>query len=81
MTTPKQFTRRLQLYDGEYTNYFSGSGFEDDLKRGRLIQRFDLGEHSCVLLFEEHEQPFDIDEFLGPNPNAAVGYKPTYTKP
>jgi hypothetical protein len=50
---PKQFAVRLAPYNGEYHNFFSCGSFEKLLKRARLIQRFDLGKDTCMLLFEE----------------------------
>lgn len=50
---PKQFTIKLHSIDGQYMNYFAYGGLERQLKTARLIQRFDLGEYSCTLVFEE----------------------------
>jgi hypothetical protein len=50
---PKQFVVKLAPHDGQYHNFFAHGSFEQLLKRARLIERFNLGQDHCVLLFEE----------------------------
>lgn len=50
---PKQFVVKLAPHDGQYHNFFAHGSFERLLKRARLIERFNLGQDHCVLLFEE----------------------------
>lgn len=50
---PKQFVVKLAPNDGQYHNFFAYGSFERLLKRARLIERFNLGQDHCVLLFEE----------------------------
>lgn len=49
---PRQFVIKLEPYDGQYSNFFRYE-FERVLETARLLERFQLGEESCVLLFEE----------------------------
>lgn len=53
---PKQFTVKLDSADGRYHNFMWYGGLDEVLERARLIQRFDFGPQSCVLVFEEHEK-------------------------
>lgn len=50
---PKQFSVSLNPQDGEYHNYFAYGSFEKTLENARFIQRFDLAQDKCVLVFEE----------------------------
>lgn len=49
----KQFVVKLTPDDGEYHNFFAYGSFEQLLKRARLIEKFNLGQDHCVLLFED----------------------------
>jgi hypothetical protein len=51
--TLKQFVVKLAPHDGQYHNFFAYGSFERLLKRARLIEKFNLGQDHCVLLFEE----------------------------
>lgn len=55
--SPRQFSVSLSPQDGEYHNFFAYGGFERTLERARLVQRFDLAQDKCVLLFEEINPP------------------------
>jgi hypothetical protein len=48
----RQFIVRLHQRDGEYMNFLEYK-IDKVLETARLVQRFDLGEQHCVLVFEE----------------------------
>ena len=60
---PEQFVVHLDPCDGRYFNFFNSGEFDELLKTARLIQRFDLGEQRCVLVFEREdgEWPAEVD--------------------
>lgn len=48
----KQFTVKLQPYDGQYHNFFAYGAFETMLKTNRLLYKIDFGPEKCHLVFE-----------------------------